>query len=125
MPYAPALTDPISRLRFAVGDTAATELLPDATYSALLTQTGNSELRAARAAAAHLAARYAQQPASLSSAGKAINWPERVAQWNRIAAGEIPAGVAAILGAGVARGRRIVRGPAVDYTTGEGDADVA
>jgi hypothetical protein len=125
MPYVAALTDAISRIRFAVGDTAAAELLPDATYSALLSQTGTSELRAARAAAAHLAVRYAQQPASLASAGKSLSWPERVAQWNRIAAGEIPAGVAAILGTGVARGTRIRRGPAVDYTTGEGDADGA
>lgn len=195
------LSDPQSRVMFAVGDTGSTQLLSDATYAALLSQTRArvvdvaataadsrltaqdhgyrarqalilsdlsgaigvgagtvyyvrdvlddsfglalattgaartitadgaavaglvDEIAATKAAASALAVRYAQQPDSLSDAGSAIRWGERVAQWNRIAAGEIPAGVASILGAGKARGFTLRRGPARDYSTGGGDAE--
>ena len=124
MPYSPALDSPVSRVRFAVGDVATVELLPDATYTALLTQLV-TEIKAAQAAAAFLAVKYAQDPSSLSSSGKSLAWSERVAQWNRIAGGEIPAGIAAVLGARVGKGFHIPRGPQRDYTTGEGDANGA
>lgn len=76
------------------------------------------EAAACREIAAGLAARYATKPTNVRlTSGLAVSWPDRVAQWLRIARGE--AG-----GASSSRGKgfRLKRGPAVDYTTGEGDA---
>jgi hypothetical protein len=117
------LGDARSRIRFAVGDFAAPGLFADALYDAILAQstTGDppvvDEEAATRAIARGLAARFATQPTSISSNGKSLNWAERVAQWNRTANGE--AGGAA---ANRAKGFRLKRGPATDYTTGGGDA---
>lgn len=116
--FSPILDDAISRCRFAVGDSAAAELLPDATYSAVLTAQQDDEPATIRAVAAALAARYAIEPDSISSDGDRISWSERVAHWTRIATGA--AGGAA---AGVGKGLTLRRGPARDYTAGGGDAD--
>lgn len=78
------LLDPISRIRFKVGDTTeAKPLLDDAFYEAALRLHADDEAAAARALAAHLAVTYAQKPDEL----KGIRWSERVAQWRLIAHG--------------------------------------
>ena len=121
--YHEDLTDARSRVRSDVGDIAAPGLLPDATYDAVLAaQTSGdppvaNEAAATREIARKLATWAATQPDSISASGKSLSWKDRVAQWNRIADGD--AGGAA---ARVGRGFTIRRGPAVDYTTGDGDA---
>jgi hypothetical protein len=76
------------------------------------------EAAAIREIARGLAARYATKPSQVRLvSGLSVTW-ERVQQWNKIALGE--AGGAS---AGRAKGFTLRRGPAVDYTTGEGDAD--
>lgn len=87
MAYDPNLADPISRVRYAVGDSAATPLFPDATYTALLVSADGHEPTAIRAAAAGLAAFYATQPSTLTSDGSTLTWGERISQWNDIATG--------------------------------------
>ena len=75
------------------------------------------EAAAIREIARGLAARYATKPSQVRLvSGLSVTW-ERVQQWNRIALGQ--AGGAA---ASTGRGWTLRRGPAVDYTTGEGDA---
>jgi hypothetical protein len=93
MPFDPTLADAISRVRFAVGDTAATSLLPDATYTALLALKADDEVLAARAVAGNLASIYAQQPDSVSSAGESAAWRSRVSHWAAIASGAQPTGL--------------------------------
>jgi hypothetical protein len=76
------------------------------------------EAAATRQIARKLAVRYAQKPSDVRlTSGLSISWSERVTQWNLIAKGE--AGGA---GAKRAKGFTLRRGPARDYTTGEGDA---
>lgn len=87
--YSHDLDDPVSRVRFGVGDKVAPGYLPDETYEALLAQAGATEETARRAAAAALAAEYAAKPSDVSLPnGLRTAWAERVAQWNRIATGE-------------------------------------
>ncbi len=56
MSYDAALSDPLDRVRFAVGDTGSLlpEVLPDDTYIALLTTYNGDEQRVAAAAASTL-----------------------------------------------------------------------
>jgi hypothetical protein len=76
------------------------------------------EAAAIREVARGLAARYATKPTNVRlTSGLSVAWSERVAQWNRIANGD--AGGALASGG---KGFRLRRGPAVDYTTGDGDA---
>lgn len=200
MPYDPTLSDPISRLRYAVGDRAALELEPDATYLGALalvlarkqgatgaaasdrlalaeghgyksgqpvmlaeleglaplaehsiyyvvgaaagalslaaTRGGPAitlaedgvatlgqldELAAAQIVAGGLAVTYSQEPDRISDSGQSLSWAKRVDQWNAIAAGDLPAGAAAVLGARRAQGFTLLKGPQRDYTTGAGD----
>lgn len=128
--YDPNLADPISRLRFNVGDIAAPGYAPDETYTAKLTEhtttaTGDDgtttattdEASATRDVARGLAAYYATRPDSIADAGSRLTWGKRIDQWNRIADGK----------AGGAKSRRatgitIRRGAARDYSTGAGDS---
>lgn len=93
MAFDPALGDTISRIRFALGDTGTTSLLVpggETTYAALLTESGGDATAAMRSAAGALATYYAAQPDRLTDVlGESIAWTERVAQWNRIASGDI------------------------------------
>lgn len=92
MPFDPALSDAISRIRFALGDTGTASLLVpggETTYTALLAQNANDEGATMRQAAAALATYYATEPNRISDLGSSISWDERVAQWNRIATGAI------------------------------------
>lgn len=93
MAFDPALADPISRIRFALGDTGTTSLLipgGETTYAALLTESGGDAAAAMRSAAGALATYYAALPDRLTDAlGESIAWTERVAQWNKIASGAI------------------------------------
>jgi ABC-type iron transport system FetAB ATPase subunit len=89
MAFSPDLDDAVSRVRFGVGDIAATELFGDAIYEALLLAASNNEVAATRSAAAALAARYANEPTSISSDGSSLSWGERIAQWNKIALGQV------------------------------------
>ncbi|HEU4327377.1 MAG TPA: hypothetical protein VFS21_29840 [Roseiflexaceae bacterium] len=112
MAFDPALGDPISEMRFAVGDTQAVELLPDTTYQAVLDrsqQAGQPEpdvAAATRTIAAALAARYAIEPDSISDDGTTITWRKRVDHWTLIAQGKAggtsaAGGASSTLGAGV------------------------
>lgn len=75
------------------------------------------EQAAIRAIAAGLAARFATKPTQVRLvSGLSVTW-ERVQHWTLIAQG-LGGGAAA----GRARGVTLRRGPAVDYTTGGGDA---
>ena len=120
--YNDDLSDAISRVRADVGDTADPGLLPDATYDAVLdihtdADDVTDEAAATRDIARKLAAKFAVKPTQVRLvSGLSVTW-ERVQQWNLIAQG-----LAGGASAGRARGFTIVRGPAVDYTTGEGDA---
>jgi hypothetical protein len=123
MPFDPALADAISRARFNVGDTATAELLPDTTYQAVLdiNTSGDpavtDEAAATRDIARALAAKYAVKPSQVRLvSGLSVTW-ERVQQWNLIAQG-----LAGGASTGRGKGFTLKRGPAVDYTTGEGDA---
>jgi hypothetical protein len=91
MAFDPNLADPVSRIRFALGDTGTTVLLPggETTYTALLAQLGGNERATMRHAAAALATYYATKPNRISDLGSSLSWDERVDQWNRIARGEI------------------------------------
>lgn len=87
MPFSPVLDDPISRVRFGVGDISATPLFADAIYTALLAAADNDEAAATRSAAAALAAYYATQPSTLAADGTTLTWGQRISQWNAIAQG--------------------------------------
>ena len=76
----------MDRVRFALGDVAATALLPDATYTYLLDT--YDEAGAVRAAAQALAVLYAQKPGSVRlPSGLSVSWGERVRAWQAIATG--------------------------------------
>lgn len=101
MAFSPDLDDPVSRVRFAVGDTSEPAILAggEATYEALLLTAGADlsilmpaqlapEAAATKAAAAALAAWAGTQPDRLTSAdGESLSWSGRIAQWNKIALG--------------------------------------
>lgn len=89
MAYDPDQGDAVSRVRFLVGDVTDPSLMPggESVYEALLASYSDDEADAARAAARGLAAYYATQPDSVSSAGESVSWRSRVDQWNRIALG--------------------------------------
>lgn len=92
MAFIPALTDPISRIRFALGDTGDPPLLPggETAYASLLALNNNDERTTMRQAAGALASFYASQPGTVTLAnGLSVTWRERIAQWNLIAEGEI------------------------------------
>lgn len=129
MAYSTDLADPISRVRFLVGDVLAVTLLPDATYAAVLLRatTGTppitDEAAAGRDIARALAARYAIEPDSISDDGTSARWGERVKQWNLIALGQAGGAATRTAATGTAKGITIRRGPARDYTTGGGDGN--
>lgn len=89
MAFDPNLGDAISRVRFRLGDTTDPSFMPggETVYQALLDMFAGDETKTVRAAAQSLAAYYANQPDSVSSAGESVSWSSRVAQWNRIALG--------------------------------------
>ena len=90
---APALATPVGRIRFAVGDHLDAELLLEggaSQYARVLAQVGGDEVAAFRAVAGALAAYYAAQPTRLSSAGKSIDYSDRVPLWRAQASGESP-----------------------------------
>jgi hypothetical protein len=105
--YSPDLDEPVSRVRYAVGDISAPGIQPDAVYEALLAAAGDDEATAIRTAAAGLAAWAATQPSSLSSDGSSLSWAERIKQWNAIALGE--AGSTQPTAGGTARSARLAR----------------
>jgi hypothetical protein len=75
------------------------------------------EAAAIRAIAAGLAAKYAVKPSQVRLvSGLSVTW-ERVQHWTLIAQG-LAGGAAA----GRAKGVTLRRGPAIDYSTGDGDA---
>jgi len=86
--YDPTLADATSRIRFRLGDITAPGLVPDETFGALLLAFADDEVKVRREIAAYLAAKYAQEPDSISDDGSAIKWGKRVDQWNLIAQGK-------------------------------------
>ena len=93
MSYDPTLPTDKDYVRFVLGDTDTTaELLPDAQILAVLSTTSRNGTVALLAQG--LAARYAQQPTSVSVSGKSVAWAERVAYWRDLAAngGAVPGG---------------------------------
>jgi len=88
MSYDPTSTSDRDRARAKLGDTSndpATELLTDAHMDSVLEQYGYA--LGVAFMADELAARYAQQPGSVGlPSGLSVSWPERVKNWQRIAA---------------------------------------
>jgi len=119
--YDDNLSDALSRVRSDVGDIADPGLLPDETYDAVLIANTDEndvvdEQAATRVMARKLAAKFAVKPTQVRLvSGLSVTW-ERVQQWNLIAQGLAGGAVT-----GRAKGITIRRGPAIDYTTGEGD----
>lgn len=92
MAYDPTLPTPTDRVRFALGDTGATSILPggETAYEALLARLGGDEVRVYRAAAGTLASIAANLPASVGSGGESVSWIDRAAHWRKVAAGSVP-----------------------------------
>lgn len=135
--YNPELATSLDRVRFALGDTAAPGLIPDETIASLIashtttttttaadgaetTTSTIDEEAVIRDAARGLAAQYANKPSEISTANGRIAWAERISQWNKIATGGAGGATAGRLRR--ATGLTIRRGPARDYSTGQGDA---
>ncbi len=75
------LADPVSRLRFALGDTDTTEpLFQDETYEAILAANNNIEAQAIVVLAEALLTRFAQLPDSVKMGddGPTLTWKNRV-----------------------------------------------
>ena len=85
--YDPELPAALDRMRFLLGDTTVdpeeAALVPDETYGAFLTLLG--EPLATATLAEGLAARFAQEPGSVSVGGKTISWADRVRTWLELA----------------------------------------
>lgn len=85
--YDPTLTTALDRMRFHLGDTTVvpeeSALVPDETYTALLTLQG--EALATATLAEGLAARFAQEPGLVTVNGKTISWKDRVSTWLELA----------------------------------------
>lgn len=86
--YDPSLADPISRMRFALGDTSSSApLLPDATYTAVLAAQGADEQAAVVALARSLIAREAQAPTRIVAPdGQSAEFGKRLAGWQALIA---------------------------------------
>ena len=94
MPYDPALSRVIDRVRLSLGDVDDVELLPDETYEALLTGGGASLTEvdaftapAARTAAGVIAALIRREPVKRTSNGEAVDYSGRAEFYEEIAAG--------------------------------------
>lgn len=115
------------RVRSVVGDTSDPPILTggEGAYDAIVVAAGTSEHRAAQVAARDLAAQLSKRPSSLSDAGSAFAWAERISFLLRIAAGEIGtslAGDPALTGATKTANGISLRGkPRPDYTLAAGD----
>ena len=84
MTYAPTLLTAHDRVRLALGDTdTVIPLLPDATVDAAILRHG--EAAAVAVLAEGLAARFAQEPDSITLSGLSIRWGERVKSWLALA----------------------------------------
>lgn len=85
--YDAALVTARDRLRFAVGDTVADEvLLDDETYDAVLAWHGDNEDTATRAIASALLARYAREPDRIEDdLGLQVIWQNRLKGWQQLA----------------------------------------
>lgn len=85
MTYNPALTSATDRLRFMLGDIDTAELLPDATYAAVITTSGDDERAAAITLANGLIARFAHLPTQVDNTGGArVTWQNRLAGWQAL-----------------------------------------
>lgn len=84
--YDPTLADPISRLRFALGDAnVLAPLLPDVTYTAVLEAQGGDEQAAAVALARSLISREAQAPTRIVAPdGQSAEFGKRLAGWQAL-----------------------------------------
>lgn len=85
--YNKSLPTALDRVRHLLGDTnvvpETAALRSDETYNALITRLG--ETGAVIEAAQGLATEYAQQPDSVSLAGDAFTWKDRVKTWQGLA----------------------------------------
>jgi hypothetical protein len=77
--FDPMLQDPISRVRYAVGDTGEPPLEPDATYQAVI-DTHGEDLGVA-VIAQSLATKYAQKPTTISVDEGSFTWNDRIRTW--------------------------------------------
>lgn len=105
--YNPALSTPLDRLRFALGDTDVTvPLLPDATYAAVLEAQGNDERAAVVALARSLLAREAQNPTRQTAAdGQSVEFGTRLAGWQALLTADATAAAASASTRGVRQHR--------------------
>lgn len=82
MSYNPALTTARDRLRAHLGDTdVANELLPDATYDAVLTTENQNEAKAELALARMLLARFSQMPDTFEIGGTRLSFKVLLSGW--------------------------------------------
>ena len=86
--YNAELPASLDRMRLRLGDTTvvpeAKALAPDETYLALLSLHG--EALATAVLAESFAARFGQQPGTVSVNGKMVSWKDRVSTWLELAA---------------------------------------
>lgn len=93
MTFDPSLSDPISRMRFALGDTGEPPLLPDETYEAVLEASGGDERLATAKLAGALVVRYSQEPSRVTTvSGQTVEWRDRLAAWSTLASSAAPGG---------------------------------
>ncbi len=87
MSFDPSLPDVRSRLRLQLGDTsgdAATELLPDDTYDAVLAYNGNSEPKTLVHLAESLIAKFSQAASRINLGDMEFSWRDRMVAWKAI-----------------------------------------
>lgn len=86
MTYDTSLSTAKDRLRFQLGDTDTTaELLPDATYAAVLLAQDDDETATALVLLDGLIARYAQMPSKVANdKGASVEWKDRLEAWKAL-----------------------------------------
>jgi hypothetical protein len=84
MSYDPESLEPLDRARSALGDTDTVELLTDDHIEMVIGANGFNQ--GVVSLANELAVRFARKPGSVRlPSGLSVTWPERVAEWRRVA----------------------------------------
>jgi hypothetical protein len=85
--FKPDLSDPVSRIRFDLGDTdVAAALLEDETITAMAARLGGDERRATLQLASGLMARFAMEPDKIELAEDegSVTWGSRLKGWESL-----------------------------------------
>lgn len=120
--YDPTLTTALDRMRLRLGDTDVEPeedaLAPDETYLALLSLQG--EALGTATLAESFAARFGQEPGTVTVGGDTISWKDRVSTWLELAA-RLRKDAAAVVAAG---NRTTFAGPRVGMLTTKAPVEV-